>query len=107
MKRSCRALYPPERPPETLTVNTIVKLPALQAELARTRQRGYALDDEESTVGLRCVAAPIYAAAGKTVAAMSISVPVSRWSPARQEELLALALDGARELSERLGHVAP
>ena len=100
-------LYPPERPPETLTANTIARLPALRTELVRTRERGYALDDEESTVGLRCVAAPIYDAAGKTVAAMSISVPVSRWSSERQEELLALALAGARDLSQRLGHVAP
>jgi DNA-binding IclR family transcriptional regulator len=38
---------------------------------------------------------------------MSISVPVSRWSPARQEELLALVRGGARELSERLGYVTP
>lgn len=98
------ALYPPERPPEQLTSNTIASLPSLKAELAQTRARGYALDDEESTAGLRCVAAPIHDATGETVAAMSISVPLSRWSPARQEELLAIALAGARELSERLGH---
>jgi DNA-binding IclR family transcriptional regulator len=97
-------LYPPGQPPEALTANTIASLPALKAELARTRERGYALDNEESTAGLRCVAAPIYDAAGNTVAAMSISVPVSRWTPARQDELLALALAGARNLSQRLGH---
>jgi IclR family KDG regulon transcriptional repressor len=101
------ALYPPERPPERLTSNTIICLPELKAELARTREHGYALDNEESTIGLRCVAAPIYGADSKAVAAMSISVPVSRWSPERQEELLALVLDGARELSRRLGHVTP
>lgn len=100
------ALYPPESPPEALSANTIASLPALKAELAHTRERGYALDNEESTVGLRCVAAPIYDATGKAVAAMSISVPVSRWSPERQAELLALAIEGTRELSERLGHGA-
>ncbi len=102
-----QTLYPPERPPERLTSTTITRLPELKAELARTRERGYALDNEESTVGLRCVAAPIYDAERQTVAAMSVSVPVSRWSPERQEELLALVRDGARELSQRLGHVTP
>jgi DNA-binding IclR family transcriptional regulator len=102
-----KALYPPGQPPEQLTSNTITRLPELKAELARTRERGYALDNEESTAGLHCVAAPIYDAEGKAVAAMSISVPVSRWSPARQEELLALVRSGARELSERLGYVTP
>ncbi|MGH2614698.1 MAG: IclR family transcriptional regulator [Thermomicrobiales bacterium] len=101
------ALYPPERPPEQLTAKTIAQLPLLKTELVRTRERGFALDDEESTVGLRCVAAPIYDAGGTMVAAMSISIPVSRWSPERQQELLAFALAGARELSERLGHVVP
>ncbi len=99
-------LYPPDRPPEQLTVNTIAHLPALQAELARTRARGYALDDEESTVGLRCVAAPVYGTGGEMVAAMSISMPISRFTPDRQEELLAQVLEGARGLSLRLGHVA-
>jgi DNA-binding IclR family transcriptional regulator len=98
-------LYPPAHPPEQLTAKTIASLPALRAELARIRARGYADDDEESTVGLGCVAAPVYDAGGQIVAAMSISVPLSRFPPERKVELLALVLEGARTLSERLGRV--
>jgi DNA-binding IclR family transcriptional regulator len=98
------ALYPPEYPPQQMTARTIADLSAMKVELGRTRERGYALDDEESTVGLRCVAAPVYDAAGTMVAAMSISVPVARWSRNRQDELLALVLAGTRELSARLGY---
>ena len=98
------ALYPPEYPPQQMTARTIADLSAMKVELRRTRERGYALDDEESTVGLRCVAAPVYDAAGTMVAAMSISVPVARWSRNRQDELLALVLAGTRELSARLGY---
>ena len=98
------ALYPPEYPPQQMTAKTIADLSAMKVELGRTRERGYALDDEESTVGLRCVAAPVYDAAGTMVAAMSISVPVARWSRNRQDELLALVLAGTRELSARLGY---
>jgi IclR family KDG regulon transcriptional repressor len=98
------ALYPPEYPPQQMTAKTIADLSAMKVELGRTRERGYALDDEESTVGLRCVAAPVYDAAGSMVAAMSISVPVARWSRNRQDELLALVLAGTRELSARLGY---
>jgi IclR family transcriptional regulator, KDG regulon repressor len=97
-------LYPPTQPPEQLTTNTIAALPALRAELAAIRERGYADDDEESTAGLGCVAAPVYDAGGQMVAAMSISVPLSRFPPTRKEELLDLVLEGARMLSERLGY---
>jgi IclR family KDG regulon transcriptional repressor len=97
-------LYPPSQPPEQLTANTITSLPALKRELARTRDRGYALDEEESTVGLGCVAAPVYGAGGQIVAGISISVPLSRFPSERKEELLALVREGARALSTRLGY---
>jgi IclR family transcriptional regulator, KDG regulon repressor len=100
-------LYPPSQPPEQLTPNTITSLPALRAELARTRERGYADEEEESTIGLGCVAAPVYDGGGQMVAAMSISVPLSRFPPDRKQELLGLVLEGARTLSTRLGYVKP
>jgi IclR family KDG regulon transcriptional repressor len=97
-------LYPPTQPPEQLTANTITNLLALKEELTRTRERGYALDEEESTVGLGCVAAPVYDAGGQIVAGISISVPLSRFPSERNEELLALVLEGAKTLSTRLGY---
>ncbi len=96
--------YPLDRPLPSLTSSTITDPVALRAELARTRERGYALDREESTEGLSCVAAPVYDGSGKVVAAMSISVPSMRYTPDRQAELLALVRRGAQRLSLRLGH---
>jgi len=52
---------------------TIQSLPRLYEELARTRQRGYAIDDEEHAVGVRCVAAPVFAASGDVVAAIGVT----------------------------------
>jgi DNA-binding IclR family transcriptional regulator len=53
-------------------------LPNLFAELALVRQRGYAIDDEESAPGARCVAAPVFAAGGEVVAAVGISGIISQ-----------------------------
>jgi len=50
----------------------------LKGDLERIRERGYAVDDEEHAVGLRCVAAPILDEDGKPLAALSISGPLAR-----------------------------
>ena len=52
---------------------TIATWEDLQADLALIRQRGYAIDDEEHDLGVRCVAAPIFNWNGMPVGAMSIS----------------------------------
>jgi DNA-binding IclR family transcriptional regulator len=87
-----------------LTEYTITEPQALRAELARIRVQGYALDHEESTPGLCCVAAPVYAASGRIVAAMSIAVPSVRFTDTRREELLALICAQAKRLSTILGY---
>jgi IclR family KDG regulon transcriptional repressor len=63
-----------------LTEHTTAAVPALLAELDRTRARGYAVDDEEFAIGLRCLAVPIRDLDGKAVAAMSVSIPTPRYS---------------------------
>jgi DNA-binding IclR family transcriptional regulator len=95
--------FPDDRPLAALTAKTITEPRAFRAELAAIRERGYALDSEESTPGLSCVAAPVYGAGGTVVAAMSIAVPNVRFSPARREELLQLLLLQTKRLSTILG----
>jgi IclR family KDG regulon transcriptional repressor len=63
-----------------------------------------AYDDCESNEDVRCVAAPIYNHKGEMIAAMSTSVPVTRMSMSKQDELARLIRKGAEELSRRLGH---
>ncbi|QKV68643.1 MULTISPECIES: IclR family transcriptional regulator [Streptomyces] len=87
-----------------MTPNSLTSTEALRAELARVRERGIAYEQRESNPDVSCVAAPVRDRSGRVVAALSVSVPMIRWSAERQEELAGLAARGAADLSERLGH---
>jgi IclR family KDG regulon transcriptional repressor len=63
---------------ERLTPTTITSAAELLAELTLIRSRGYALDDEEREIGVRCVAAPILTPQGRVVAAISVAAPSDR-----------------------------
>ena len=60
---------------KTFTSRTITDPVALERELAKVRRCGYALDREEITRGIMCVAAPIRNGEGDTVAAISVAFP--------------------------------
>jgi DNA-binding IclR family transcriptional regulator len=60
------------------TANTITDARRLRAELGKTRERGYSVDDQEIEVGLVCVGAPIRDHTAHVVAAVSIAGPSSR-----------------------------
>jgi IclR family KDG regulon transcriptional repressor len=62
------------------TPATITQLDALERELNDIRERGIAFDREEIVPGLTCVAAPVRNDEGKTIAAMSVSIPTYRFS---------------------------
>lgn len=87
-----------------MTQNSITEPDALLSALAGIRERGVAAEHRESNPDVSCVAAPVRDSAGHVVAALSISVPMIRWSEQREEELAELAAKGAGDLSERLGH---
>ena len=55
------------------TPQTISDSDSLLKELALVRKRGYAVDDEEHSIGIRCVGAPIHNLSGRVFAAMSVS----------------------------------
>ena len=61
-----------------ITERTLITQAALEQDLERIRQRGYALDDEEHAVGLRCVAGIVRDETGQPIAALSLSGPVAR-----------------------------
>ena len=90
-----------------ITERSITSRHAMRAELARIRQAGYAVDDEEYVSGLRCVAAAVYGAQGEAVCAVSISGLSVRVTEARVEELGHMVAQAARQLTESLGGVAP
>jgi len=72
------------------TAHTITSRRRLSEELKRTRERGYALDEEELDVGICCISAPVLED-GVLVAAYSMSVPTQRYRE-RCEQLVAATL---------------
>lgn len=91
-------------PLEAMTPNSITSPAKLRTALKEIRAHGVAVEQQESNPDVSCVAAPVRDSAGQVVAALSISVPMIRWSQERRGELEALAVEGAAELSARLGH---
>lgn len=85
------------------TPNAAMSLEALLARIAPVRVQGYAYDEEESSVGVCCVAAPICDHTGGVISAMSIGVPAERLGPGRMDELTAMIRTHAAELSRTLG----
>lgn len=92
---------------ERYTPGTITTVKRLRAELAETRRRGHAIDEEEYTVGVRCVGVPVVDHEGRPAAALSVSVPTVRFGSAEQKRALAVLVANAQLLSRALGHVAP
>jgi IclR family acetate operon transcriptional repressor len=88
------------------TEHTLVGIEDLLAELARVRERGYAIDDEESEVGMRCVAAPIRDQHGQPRYAISISGVAARMPPDVVEQMGEALLGAAGRISAALGFVA-
>jgi DNA-binding IclR family transcriptional regulator len=81
--------------------NSITDLARLEQELGQVRARGYARDNEELELGVRCMAAGIRDDSGKLIAGLSISAPADRL----QEEWLDDLVRTAREISGMLGYV--
>ena len=82
------------------TRNSITELPRLERELAAVRAGGYARDDEELEVGVRCMAAGIYDDQGKLVAGLSVSAPADRL----EESWLEKVRSTASQISTALGY---
>jgi DNA-binding IclR family transcriptional regulator len=85
------------------TKNTLSNIALLERDLERTQQQGWATDNEEAELGVRCVAAGIRDDVGSLVAALSISAPADRmksqWGP--------LVKETAERISRTIGHRPP
>ncbi len=93
-------------PREAFTPTTLTDAAALEADLAAIRARGWALDNEERTPGMRCVAAAVINAQGDAVAGLSVSGPVGRLPDAALPALGARVAAAASSLSVALGAAA-
>lgn len=93
----------PEARLEEFTMKTLFDKDQLLAELDLIHRRGWALDDEERTHGMRCVAAPITDFTGEAVGGISVSGPSDRMPDERLTEIGGIVRDAALDLSRRLG----
>ena len=86
-----------------LTERTITDRGGLENDLRMVRHQGYAIDDAEHAIGLRCVAAPIFGPDGVAIAAVSISAPAARVPDARVQELGIAVKRAADEIGAAAG----
>jgi IclR family acetate operon transcriptional repressor len=84
------------------TENTITDLQKLIEELERVREQGYAIDNEEIEVGLKCVAAPVRDGDGEVIAAISVSGPRERLQGKDLERLIAMVKQTAQRITNAL-----
>lgn len=89
---------------EKLTDTTITGVANFKKELENIKQQGYAIDNQESEMGLYCIAAPIFSGEGKTIAALSVAGMISRIRDEGGQELVDAVVNTAAEISRGLGY---
>lgn len=92
---------------ERFTDQTITDLARFLRELAEGRRRGWALDDEERSLGMRCVAAPIFNEHAEAIAGVSISGPSVRVTSRRLEDYGPMVRRAADEITLSIGGRLP
>jgi IclR family acetate operon transcriptional repressor len=89
------------------TPKTIVELSKLLAELEVVSARGYAIDDEESATGKRCIAAPVFNEMGKCIAAISVSSDKRRLPDGSIPQLANMLVTATSEMTALSGGFSP
>jgi DNA-binding IclR family transcriptional regulator len=89
---------------ERLTPHTITTPVALRRELAHIRATGFAFDNEEHILGIRCIAAPVRDHTGEVKAALGVVGPKNNMPQRRLPKIRGVLVSVAAGLSERLGH---
>lgn len=88
---------------ERFNERTIVEPAALRQELATSRQRGYALNFGELDGEISAISAVVRDGREKVVGSVTVTVPSYRFTPERQQELIAMVVDTARRVSRNQG----
>jgi IclR family transcriptional regulator, KDG regulon repressor len=96
-------LFLKKRPLKKFTSSTITDPEILKQSLDAVREQGYALDNEEFSGGLTCVAAPIKNYSDKIIGAISISGSTHRLREKNLESLISQLKKTAQKVSQRLG----
>jgi IclR family transcriptional regulator, KDG regulon repressor len=86
------------------TDKTITGYSELLEELALTRQRGYAMDNEEYESGIKCIAAPVFDYSGAVAASIGLSGTASKIEDTGIEALAEKLKSAAADISMNLGY---
>lgn len=86
-----------------VTEKTITNVERFHTELKIVKEKGYAVDAEETMIGLLCVAAPIFNNENKVVASISISSPKQRLDNDTIDTYKEYVKDAARRISKQMG----
>jgi DNA-binding IclR family transcriptional regulator len=89
------------------TPRTDVNPRNLVRALEQVRAQGYAMEDEQSEMGMRSLAAPIRDSEGRVVAAVGIAGPMQRLSDEAIARFAPLVVNTANVISARLGFRSP
>lgn len=89
------------------TMRTITSMDGLLADLEQVRARGYAVDDEELNLDVRCVAAPVFDLHGTPLASIGLSGPASRVTLGRVEDLGRQVWAAALRITKEMGGHVP
>jgi DNA-binding IclR family transcriptional regulator len=91
-------------PFESYTRQTLITRQAIEAELAKIRRIGYAVDNEEREMGVRCLAVAVFDHRSDVVGAVSVCAPAARVTLEHLERMGPFVRSIAQELSEELGY---
>jgi IclR family transcriptional regulator, KDG regulon repressor len=97
--------YLPGKEMKRYTQRTVTDREELKKHLKVIAEQGYAIDDEEMDVGVKCVGAPIRDYTRRIIGAVSVSGPSMRFTDERLEkELIPLVMRAGEEISHKLGY---
>lgn len=97
--------YIPAKDLKRFTPNTLTDREELKRQLKQIAEDGYAIDNEELDIGVRCAGAPIRDYTRRIIGAISVSGPSMRFSDERMEkEIIPLVKKAAEEISSKLGY---
>jgi DNA-binding IclR family transcriptional regulator len=76
-------------------------------ELERVREQGYSVDDEENSLGARCVGAPIFNGEGNVEAAIASTGTINDVPRDAVPHIADMVKEAARRISHQLGYRGP
>jgi DNA-binding IclR family transcriptional regulator len=94
-----------KRPLRRHTEFTITTVTGFMADLEKVRRRGYAMDDEENTLGLRCIGAPVFGSDGRVEASVGVSAIVNQLSHNDVPRVATEVMHAAMKISRAMGYI--